>query len=188
MPLTGAGSFGPMRCGRCLQKPTHFDTTICPYRFAEPMDWLIRQLKFRARLPHIRVLGSLLQQHLIDVGAERPQLIIPVPLHHTRQRQRGFNQALEIARPLAKYFNTPIASALCERHQNTMPQSDLPAKKRAANVRNAFRLRKPCDVKHVAIVDDVMTTGATVNELAKVLKRNGIEKVQVWVVARVLNT
>lgn len=185
LPLPGATAFS-VPCGACLKKPKHFDLTLCPYRFAEPVDWLVRQLKFRARLPHIRVLGALLKQHLIDTNAETPQLIIPVPLHHTRQRERGFNQALEIARPLAKHFNVPVASALCERHQNTPSQSELPAKKRAANIRNAFRLRKPCEVKHVAIVDDVMTTGATVNELAKLLKRNGVEKVQVWVVARAI--
>ncbi|HEX7026811.1 MAG TPA: ComF family protein [Gammaproteobacteria bacterium] len=183
LPLTGAANARPL-CGRCLRKPAHFDRTCCPYVYKQPVDWLIGRLKFNARLSHIKVLGGLLQEHLERIGADCPELIIPVPMHPGRQRQRGFNQALEIARPLARHYNVPLATGLCVRHLDTPPQRELPAKRRATNVRNAFHLRKPLNASHIAIVDDVMTTGATVNELARLLKRHGAEYVQVWVLAR----
>lgn len=191
LPLTGAWQETGVEladeqrlCGRCIRQPHNFDRTCCPYVYQEPVDWLIRQLKFHARLSHIRVLSRLLQGYLVKIGLDRPELIIPVPMHPGRQRKRGFNQALEIARPLARYFNVPLAADICERHLDTAPQSELPAKRRAANIRNAFRLRGPLTAKHIAIVDDVMTTGATANELARLLKRHGAERVQVWVLAR----
>lgn len=186
LPLTGDGveAGGQPRCGRCIRRPNRFDRTCCPYVYREPVDWLIRQLKFHARLPHIRVLSGLLQSHLTRIGADPPELILPVPMHPDRQRRRGFNQALEIARPLARYFGVPLAAGLCERRRDTVPQSELPAKQRASNVRNAFHLRAPLDAGRVAIVDDVMTTGATANELAGLLKRHGAEYVQIWVLAR----
>lgn len=186
LPLTGdwGAAGGRPRCGRCIRRPNNFDRTCCPYVYREPVDWLIRQLKFHARMPHIRVLGRLLQNHLLQIGVEPPELIVPVPMHPGRQRRRGFNQALEIARPLARYFDVPLAAGLCERHLDTPPQSELPAKRRALNVRNAFRLHSPLTAGHIAIVDDVMTTGATVNELAGLLKRHGAKHVQVWVLAR----
>lgn len=183
--LAGTGSVNEQPlCGHCIRHPNNYDRTCCPYVYKEPVDWLIRQLKFHARMPHIKILSKLLQRYLAQRSVDRPELIIPVPMHPDRQRQRGFNQALEIARPLARYFNVPLAAGLCERHLDTVPQSELPAKRRASNVRNAFRLRHPLTARHVAIVDDVMTTGATVNELAKLLKRHGAEHVQVWVLAR----
>lgn len=190
LPLTGTWETGsepanrlPL-CGRCIRRPNNFDRTCCPYVYKQPIDWLIQQLKFHARLSHIKVLGGLLQEYLVRADARLPELIVPVPMHPGRQRQRGFNQALEIARPLARHFNIPLAADLCERHLDTAPQRELPAKRRAANVRNAFRLRRPLNAGHVAIIDDVMTTGATANELAKLLKRHGAEHVQVWVLAR----
>lgn len=191
LPLTGAWNKAGIEpentqaiCGRCIRRPNNFDRTCCPYAYKEPVDWLIRQLKFHARLPHIKVLGALLRDYLIKTGADCPELILPVPMHPGRQRQRGFNQALEIARPLARHFNVPLAMNLCERHLDTAPQTNLPARRRAANIRNAFRLRAPLNAKHIAIVDDVMTTGATANELARLLKRHGAARVQVWVLAR----
>jgi ComF family protein len=191
LPLAGADKDGDglsanaqLICGQCVRKPAHFDRTCCPYVYREPVDWLIGRLKFNARLPHIKVLGGLLRDHLAHIGAARPELIIPVPMHPSRQRQRGFNQALEIARPLARHYHVPLAVDYCKRYLDTPPQRELPAKQRKSNVRNAFRLRKPLNAAHVAIVDDVMTTGATVNELAKLLKRHGAEHVQVWVLAR----
>lgn len=186
LPLTGEWSEGDgqPRCGHCIRRPRRFDRTCCPYVYREPVDWLIRQLKFHARLPHIRVLSGLLQSHLARIGVDPPELIVPVPLHPDRQRRRGFNQALEIARPLARYFGVPLAAGLCERRLDTVPQSELPAKRRASNVRNAFRFRGPFTARSVAIVDDVMTTGATVNELAGLLKRHGAEHVQIWALAR----
>ncbi len=171
-------------CGRCIRKPPYFDRTYCGFEYREPADWLVQQLKFNAKLSHARVLAGLLAERLAASLEHMPDALLPVPLHRRRLYQRGFNQALEIARPLAKQFKLPLAYGLCRRSVDTTEQSALPAKKRATNVRAAFTLHGELPGKHVAIVDDVMTTGATVNEIARLLKRNGAESVQVWVVAR----
>ena len=191
LPLEGvSGTSGLVQgshstlCGICIREPRNFERGYAPFIYAEPADWLVQQLKFNSRLPCIRVLSHLLLQYLLQQEVEIPEAIIPVPLHAERYRQRGFNQALELARPIARAMNRPIINDICLRQQNTVPQLDLPAKKRAANVRNAFKIIKPMTAKHIAIVDDVMTTGATTNELARLLKRNGAEFVQVWTVAR----
>ena len=120
----------------------------------------------------------------------RPEVIIPVPLHTGRLRERGFNQALELARPVAARLRIPINIHACARTRGTAAQSDLPAAQRTKNVKGAFELREPLkEVHRVAIIDDVMTTGATVDELARVLIAAGVENVQVWVCARaVLNS
>jgi ComF family protein len=175
---------GPLLCGRCLRKPPHFDRSHCAFVYREPVSWLLHGLKYNRRLSGIPVLSHLLLESLQSRVERWPQLIVPMPLHPARLRQRGFNQALEIARPLARLLDIPLAVDICARERNTPQQSELPASRRAANVRNAFRMRGVLPVKHVAIVDDVMTTGATVNELARVLKRNGAETVQIWAVAR----
>ncbi len=186
-PLPGnaaAQSPGPLLCGRCLRKPPHFDRSHCAFVYREPLSWLLQGLKYHQRLSGIPVLSRLLLDYLQSRMERRPELIIPMPLHPARLRQRGFNQALEIARPLARLLNIPLSVDLCVRQRDTPRQSELPASRRSANMRNAFRMDSALTVKHVAIVDDVITTGATVNELARLLKRNGAETVQVWAVAR----
>jgi ComF family protein len=171
-------------CGRCLLKPPHFDRSYCAFVYREPVSWLLQGLKYHRRLSGIPVASRLLLDHLRSRVEFWPQLILPIPLHPARLRQRGFNQALEIARPLARALRIPLSVRLCGRERNTPQQSELPATRRAANVHNAFRMYEPLPVKHVAIVDDIVTTGATANELARLLKRNGAETVQVWAVAR----
>lgn len=113
-----------------------------------------------------------------------PECIIPVPLHRRRLRQRGFNQALEIAKPLAKKLQLPVDFKTCIRTKHTRPQSELSAKKRQQNIKNAFTLKKPITAKHVAIVDDVMTTGNTVTELSALLRNNGVTTIEIWCCAR----
>jgi ComF family protein len=171
-------------CGRCLRKLPHFDRSHCPFSYGEPVSWLLHGLKYHQRLVGIPVLSRLLLEHLRARVQGWPGLIVPMPLHPARLRRRGFNQALELARPLARELRIPLATGICERVRVTLQQSELPAARRAANVRNAFGMRGELTAKHVAIVDDVMTTGATANELARVLKRHGAEIVQVWAVAR----
>lgn len=175
-------------CGRCRRSPPAYDRILAPFHYERPLNWLIPRLKFDARLAHARLLGGLmadfLQQRLKD--EELPELIIPVPLHRARLRRRGFNQALEIARPVARRLDLRLEPHALRRVRSTSAQMDLPARKRRANIRGAFALREGWGAAHVALVDDVATTGATVNELAKVLKRAGVERVQVWVCARAL--
>jgi len=120
----------------------------------------------------------------IEIAASRCEGLLPVPLHSLRLRQRGFNQALELAKPLAKTCQKPILHKSIKRKRNTETQSDLSARQRVKNLKNAFECAEPLKYKSIAIIDDVMTTGSTVNELAKVLKLNGVEYVEVWCVAR----
>lgn len=184
-PVAGDANTGDFSfCGRCLRKPPHFERSFCAFLYQEPVNWLLQGLKYQRRLSGVPVLSGLLLEHLRARIQQWPELIVPMPLHRARLRRRGFNQALELARPLARKLGIPLANGICERVRDTPQQSELPASRRAANVRNAFRMRGELTAKHVAIVDDVVTTGATVNELARLLKRNGAESVQVWAVAR----
>jgi ComF family protein len=128
-------------------------------------------------------LGTLLADFLSHNGA-MPDLILPVPLHKDRYRERGFNQSIEIARVVASRLKIPLDLSSCLRHRNTFRQTDLSAKQRRANLHNAFMINRPLTVQHVAILDDVMTTGSTANELAKTLKKSGVNRVDIWVCAR----
>lgn len=116
--------------------------------------------------------------------APKPQLLIPVPLHPKRYRERGFNQAIEISRHLSSNLNIPLAMNLCVRHRITPPQTSLGKKERKTNLRNAFRLAAPIATDHVAIIDDIVTTGATVTELTKTLKKAGVKRTEIWCIAR----
>ena len=113
-----------------------------------------------------------------------PQLLIPVPLHGRRLRERGFNQAQELARILSARLSIPIDSHSLCRTRNTTAQSGLPKKERQRNIRNAFALTAKVASPHVAIIDDVMTTGLTVNEIAKILRASGVSEIEIWVFAR----
>lgn len=176
-------TLSPLLCGQCLSKPPAFDQTFSPFNYQHSIRFLIAQLKFNRQYKNARLLGYLLASHLRDT-AEIPELIIPVPLHKQRFRERGFNQSTEIAKTLSKQLNTPIDSKTCIRKRNTPHQIDLPAKKRHKNISNAFEVTQTIKAKHVAIIDDVMTTGSTVNELARVLKKAGVSRVDIWVCAR----
>ncbi len=176
----------PGRCGRCLQRPPPFDRVCIPFCYQPPLSRLILALKFERQLTAAAALGSLLLDAV--VGLEPlPQLILPVPLHRARVRQRGFNQALEIARPVAQGLGIELAPRLVRRERNTLAQSGLegPAARRR-NLRGAFRCNKKklSGVRHLAILDDVVTSCATATELAHSLKRAGVQRVELWSVAR----
>ena len=174
-------------CGACIAHPPAFTRTLAPFRYEEPVKHLIHALKFNRKLYIARVLGELMADHYAQQDA-RPDIIIPVPLHAGRLRERGFNQALELARRVATRLRIPINLHACVRTRGTAAQSDLPAAQRAKNIKGAFELRERLHVRRVAIVDDVMTTGATVDELAGVLTAGGVEDVQIWVCARAVLT
>lgn len=170
-------------CGDCLRNPPPFQRTISPYYYAPPLIQLITRFKFNQRLVMARVFAGLLARH-IEFDTTKPECIIPVPLHPRRLRERGYNQSLEIARLLGKTLDIPVDYQLCQRTRYTAPQTGLPANERKRNVKNAFGLTDTCQYKHVAIVDDVITTGHTVAELAKLLRKNGVVEIEVWSVAR----
>lgn len=172
-----------MLCGTCLTKAPAFDSSQSVYIYEGPVRYLVRQLKYHNKLACARLMGQMMADRLAQLDP-KPELLIPVPLHRSRYRQRGFNQATEIAKPIAVRLNTAINLKACIRIRNTTPQFDLPAKQRRKNLTKAFALKNPVSARHVAIIDDVVTTGTTVNELAKLLRKSGVERIDVWSFAR----
>jgi len=170
-------------CGRCQTQPPAFESCLSPFCYQAPLDHLLRGLKFNGGLTQARLLGELMTQWLAAVVEAAPGQIIPVPLHATRLRERGFNQAVELARPIARYFNVPLNHHGVRRIRATPPQSDLSRKERLKNIRGAFEVVQPLSGS-VVIIDDVMTTGSTAHELADTLLNAGAEQVEVWVCAR----
>lgn len=170
-------------CGRCLSRPPAYDATVAALEYRFPCDILVHALKFRGELALATPLGRLLGERVARAG-EHVDWVLPVPLSEMRLRTRGYNQSLEIARHAARALGARLAAHVCERNRDTPPQSALDWDERAKNVRGAFRCTVPLERKTVAVVDDVMTTGATLQEIAGTLKRAGAARVVNWVVAR----
>lgn len=171
-------------CGQCQRKPPAMDRTVAGFHYLPPVDAMVKRLKFNRDLRMARLLGTLMADRLQRQAMELPEIIVPVPLHRRRLRERGFNQALELARPVARRLRLRLDWRHVTRIRATDPQSDLPAKLRSRNVKGAFAVAAEFTARRVAIVDDVMTTGHTVNELATMLRRQGVEDISVWVCAR----
>lgn len=169
-------------CGTCLKAPPHFDATLAVFAYAFPVDRLIQALKYQHRLALTHYFG----EALAAVAHDTADVLLPLPLHPQRLRQRGFNQAVEIARPLAHALRLPLALDAVTRDKDATPQASLPWKERRRNVRNAFLCRVDLSGRRVLVVDDVMTTGATLDELARSLKQRGAARVTNLVVARTL--
>lgn len=182
-PLSGASSID--RCGACLRQSPRFDSAVCPFLYAYPVTHLVRGLKYSGRVAHGRVLGELLAAEIrLRRAATLPQLLIPVPLAPPRYRQRGYNQAIELAQCLGQRLGLELRTDLVERTRDTPEQAGLDRKARRRNLKGAFAMRAALPARHVAIVDDVITTGSTANEVARLLKRAGAQQVEVWAVAR----
>jgi len=181
-PLAGCGEI-PV-CGRCQRQPPAFDACTALFHYQPPADYLIKRLKFSGELALGPLLSGLLAARIKQRASPLPGLVVPVPLHRSRRRERGFNQAMELARSLGRMLDLPVDPRLCERPKRTSPQSLLSTPERKKNLRNAFRITRPEAAAHIAIVDDVMTSGHTANELARALKTAGAERVEVWVIAR----
>ena len=173
-------------CGRCMQEPPAYDRTLCLFVYETPARQLIQALKFHKKLAHARLLGTLLGLALKQREIARPDAILPVPLSRKRLRERGFNQSLELARPVSRALGIPIQHHLLERVRDTPPQSQLKLKERHKNIRLAFQAGQYSIPDHVAIIDDVMTSGSTCHEVARTLKQAGAKRVDVWCVARAI--
>jgi ComF family protein len=183
-------------CGRCLAHPPHYDRTLAVFDYAFPLDKLIQAFKYSHRLALAAYLGleltrlaleSVERVEALESGPEpMADLVIPLPLHLARLRERGFNQALELARPVAKALGLPLDFQTCARTRHTPAQAGLPWKQREKNMRGAFRCAHDLPGRRVLLVDDVMTTGASLNECARTLKRHGAAEVTLLVVARTL--
>lgn len=169
-------------CGECLQNSPPFDVTVALFQYQKPVTRLITAFKFHNQLVYAQVLGLLMAKQLQKFYAdcEKPEIIIPVPLHRRRLQERGYNQALELARPIAKRLNIPVDTKICRRIINTEPQIALPASDRKNNLRQAFSMQASRRYRSVAIIDDVMTTGSTVAELCRTIKQTGVNRVDVW--------
>jgi len=171
-------------CGACLRKPAYFDASFAPYRYLYPIDRLIQRLKYGGRLSIGRVLGELFAQRVLAARARLPELLIPVPLAMGRFRARGYNQAIELAQHVAQRTGIELRADIALRTRETQEQASLKRKQRRRNVRGAFSVVRDLPRRHIAIFDDVMTTGSTANELARVLRRAGAERIEVWTIAR----
>ncbi|CAH0223238.1 ComF family protein [Pseudomonas brassicacearum] len=185
LPLPMAG----LRCGQCASQPPAFERVLAPWAYDFPVDSLITRFKHQAKWPLGRLMGELLAQslqHHFDEGLERPDALVPVPLATRRLRQRGFNQAALLARWLSGPLAIPCEEHLLRRTQDTPAQQALDARARRRNLRQAFALAPQAALRnrHLALVDDVLTTGATAQALAALLLDAGAARVDVYCLAR----
>jgi len=168
-------------CGRCLTHPPAFAATRCAFAYAYPLDALVHALKYGGRTAH----AAIFAEALAALPAPRPDCIVPLPLSVARQRERGYNQAAEIARHLGRLLGVPVVEGL-RRTRDTAPQATLPLRHRHANVRAAFAVTALLAGARVALVDDVMTTGATLDAAARAARAAGARTVEAWIGARTL--
>ena len=173
-------------CADCLKSPPVFDRCLSAFVYAQPLEWMIQQLKFNEKLSYAPLLSSLMLRFLQDKTAEQltADVIIPMPLHPKRLKERGFNQSLLLLEPVAFEMGLPIDTSSCQRVRDTPHQTGKTARQRKQNIKGAFQFENQKGYKHVIIFDDVITTGSSVGELGKVLKRSGVERVEVWSLAR----
>jgi len=187
IPLPAAESNSRLCCADCLQSPPGFTRALAPFLYQWPLDRLVQAFKFQGDLVVGRVLSGLMQENIENLAnAAVPDAIIPIPLHRSRQQQRGFNQAGLLAADLAKGLGIPLHENILLRGKLRLPQAELDAKARKKNIRGVFALNPGAEKlpAHVVLVDDVMTTGSTLSEAARVLLVSGVERVDCWVIAR----
>lgn len=171
-------------CGQCIKNPPVFGKVYAPLLYQPPVDHLIQRLKFGYKLAAGRLLGQLLADHLLANQYERPELLLPVPLDNKQLGIRGFNQSAELAAHLSRKLQIPWNSRLLRKTRPTREQSGLNKKDRKANLRSCFAFDNRAEYQHVAIVDDVLTTGTTAEEISKLLLKKGVTRVDVLAVAR----
>ena len=172
------------REAQCPAAPA-LDRVLAAFRYAPPLDRWLPRFKFHRDLAVGHLLSGLMVARL--QGCDQPQGLVPVPLHRARLRQRGYDQALELARPLARALDLPRLDNVLRRVRDTTPQSRLEAAQRHGNLKDAFSATRVAELPaHVVLIDDVMTTGATLQAAALALREGGAERVDAWVCARVL--
>lgn len=169
-------------CGSCIKTPPRYDSALIAYAFEEPIRSLLHQFKYQHRL----YLCNFFAYLIVDAWKQKPSIpecLIPVPMHPKKLKERGFNQTILVTRYLSKFLNIPYNSLSCKKIRATQAQASLNGNQRRENLKNAFTL-KPVPYKHVALIDDVLTTGSTANELARTLKNAGVDCVELWCSAR----
>jgi ComF family protein len=185
LPLP-ANNYDGHICGACIIMPPPFKHIVAAFDYAQPIDRLIKAFKYQSKLAFGKVLTHQLLLNVQTFYQKRdlPELLIPMPLHTKRLRQRGFNQSIEICRHLSRHLQIPYNYNLCYRNRSTPQQEGLNEKARKQNIRGAFSAYCQDLPKSVAIIDDVVTTTASARELSKLLKRNGVDEVHIWSLAR----
>ena len=173
-------------CGRCIIRPPFYDRCFCPFEYQTPIKELICALKYNDKAEYAKMTGQLLASEIKRNQEPLPDLIIPVPTHISRLRSRGYNQAQLIACAAGQALSIPVANQRLIKTQSTPPQAQQTLKDRKKALNGCFAIKGFFVAQNVAIVDDVVTTGSTVNEIAKILKKNGVDYVQVWGVAHTL--
>ena len=172
-------------CAACVVKPLRWENMVVPFSFAYPIDKIIHEFKYLGAVFWGSFLAREVARRSLFLNVPRPEALIPVPVHPRRLAERGFNQAVELARGIGSELDIPVLSGALARVGSRAPQVGLSASERRKNVRGAFAtVGGTLAARRVAIVDDILTTGATGNELARILLRRGVHHVQIWVVAR----
>lgn len=170
------------QCGFCIKRKPAYDRVITAYSFEEPLRALLHEFKYRQAL----YLRTFMAQLMLDAKPPeiyQPDCLVPVPMHPKKLRERGFNQAAELTKILAKKLNLSLNLTLCEKTINTAAQVNLNGKHRNRNLQKAFTA-KVSHYQHVTLIDDLLTTGSTANALALTLKKQGVKRVDVWCLAR----
>ncbi len=169
-------------CGKCLKDKPYLDQVIAPYRFEEPLRTLLHTFKYREGL-YLADLIAHLMLNTEKSWLNTTECLIPIPMHSKRLKQRGFNQAAILAHTIGRSLDIPYKLNTCKKTRNTQPQAELTAKERAHNLKDTFKSNHiPC--KNVTLIDDLVTTGHTANEVAKTLKEQGVSTVSLWCCAR----
>ncbi len=169
-------------CGQCLKQSPAFKQTRALFRYAFPIDRILQSYKYQERLTIAHFFANSCLQNLYK--PDLVDFVVPMPLHPSRLKTRGFNQSLEIARQLSKAWKIPLDKHSCKRIKNTPPQASLTLKDRVKNVHNAFECQTDFSQQHILIIDDVMTTGASLNALSKAILKAGAQSVSCLVMAR----
>lgn len=167
-------------CGHCLENPPRYERTVALFAYRYPIDRLVQAMKYHEQLALAQIFADKLAKQIERL----PDFIVPMPLHPAKLQTRGFNQAQLIAAPIARALDLPLLSRACHRLRDTPSQTSLPWKARGENVKGAFGCDADFANKHIALVDDVMTTGTSMNELAAVIQGCGASEISAWVVAR----
>ena len=171
-------------CPDCSVRPPRYDCIIAPFYYSYPASLLIKLLKYKNNFELAKELGIALAQTVMHRGRPLPEAVLPVPSHPIRTMTRGYNQALELADVVAAQLNLPLEASLMKRTRHTRPQFNLGPAARRRNIKDAFRITGQPGYYSVALVDDIVTTGTTVNEIAGLLKQSGVKIVEVWACAR----
>ena len=171
-------------CGSCLHLPPEQDASFSLFEYKAPVDRLIADFKYHDKLFLSRFFADEMAKELKH--RPLPQLLIPIPLHPRRLRQRGYNQSLELVKVLSKQLSIPFSSEPLIRVKDSLPQASLPYKERKKNIQHAFDVTTSRLPKHIALIDDVLTTGHTANVAVKALRQSGVETIEVWTVARTI--